>query len=388
MSEQTTHNLEEKWPQYDNIHRVLYKLNTDNENIDEFLNTQVNITIKIDGSNLGIHIQKNSYKKWIIAKLRGRNSTIWSIRSTTPINKLPKYGNILLNELPQLMFEFSTAIGDFLKVDDIIVYGEAVAAGKYASWHPFGYLDPINNTFMMLTSDLHNLFKKFSIVESKTIDKVSHFNNTDMINYLKNVKTHVIFPPPTLFNGKLALGINFLTDTMKNSPNDFEGVFVVVEALNNNEYIGFKWKTGFHEEQSKIPQITDLNFKNDESKQAYTKLVEIFMNRPEKDQRVSLARSAEAKTKEMTDKQNEDILKNTIDTAMKRELTKMTSFEHVPKGSRHDIVSSLTKLVIDEIKRQYAGNENSTPIWSHEKIESMTKNLVTVYVMKQPYTSS
>src|SRR6185503_11340420 len=126
MSEQTTHNLEEKWPQYDNIHRVLYKLNTDNENIDEFLNTQVNITIKIDGSNLGIHIQKNSYKKWIIAKLRGRNSTIWSIRSTTPINKLPKYGNILLNELPQLMFEFSTAIGDFLKVDDIIVYGEAV----------------------------------------------------------------------------------------------------------------------------------------------------------------------------------------------------------------------------------------------------------------------
>ena len=60
-----------QWPSFDNIHRVLFDKNKYNiakskkldpdflpHPIDEVFNHNVNFTVKIDGSNLGIHIKK------------------------------------------------------------------------------------------------------------------------------------------------------------------------------------------------------------------------------------------------------------------------------------------------------------------------------------------
>src|SRR5579862_4162332 len=127
-----------KWPKFNNIHREIYELNKDNKNVDEFFDIQVTMSIKIDGSNLGIRCTKIK-NNWTIQELIGRNSNIWSTKSGTPINKLPKYGNVLLANLPTEMLNFCATLGDYLKVSEIIVFGETVRIGEFSSWHPFGY---------------------------------------------------------------------------------------------------------------------------------------------------------------------------------------------------------------------------------------------------------
>ena len=56
---------------------------------------------------------------------------------------------------------------------------------------------------------------------------------------------------------------------------DFEGTFIIFE----NIAWGFKWKTGFHEEQIKIADVGTIPFKNEESINSYSKLAEIFSNK-------------------------------------------------------------------------------------------------------------
>jgi hypothetical protein len=376
-----------KWPSYNNIHKELLILNRDNGNVDAFFQNHVNITIKIDGSNLGIHIKKES-GEWNIKKLKGRNSTIWSERDKIQINKLPKYGGIDLKNLPDVMFEFASSFAQHLKLDEIIVYGEVICVNKFSSWHPFGYMT--KNGFVLLTSELQEQFQKLTIGESSSskVLNVPTFNSPDeMMNYLKNIKSHVVFPPPSLFSGKLNLGINHLHTKMNVSEHKhkFEGVFVVIEKTNDNgEYLGFKWKTGFFEEQHNIPLITDLGFKTDEANELYSKLVEIFMTRPDKENRVSLVRSSEVKTKAANMKQSVDQLKKEIATTYERELTKTSSFVHIPKNDRHIIVESMTKRVVDEIKKQYLDAEEQIP-WDNEMIERLAKSCINVSVMKTEY---
>jgi hypothetical protein len=385
-----------KWPSFNNIHRAIYEQNKENEYnvnnpnlenknmmcLDDFFNYTVNFTIKVDGSNLGIHIKKNSYNEWFIEKLKGRNSTIWTVRNTKSINKLPKYGNVVLGNLPNVMFEYAKLIGEIMKVNEIIIYGEAVRIGEFASWHPFG-MSGVSDDFILLTSEIHKLFSSCQLLDVSVKKAPTISDNKSMIEYLKTIKSHVVFPPPILFHGKLSDGINMLYDTMNTALIDFEGLFIVNQTL----HTGYKWKTGFHDEQVKISNVSELNFETDEAKQTYIKLFKIFETRPQKEERISLARSTESKNNLETLRLNKELLKTMTNTALQRELTKMTSFEHVPKNERRAIADTLTKLVIEEIKRQYLGRETEIP-WTDESMDHDVKSHITTYIMKINYVKS
>lgn len=381
----------QKWPSFNNIHKHLYDLNENTKNTttnycDDFFNINVTISIKIDGSNLGIHIVKNCYDKWYIKELIGRNSLLWNCKINKKINKnindLPKYGNVMLKNLPEEMFKFSCIFADSLKLNEIIIYGETICVGDFASFHPFGYYTN-NQKFKLLTSELYQQFNSIQPhMRKKNSKKID--TNDEIKEYLKNTKLHDVFPPPILFVGKLKDGINNLYNIMKNTTNkDFEGVFIV--GTDNDNDFGFKWKTGLHEEQRKIPKLTDINFKIEEIKQVYQKLVDVYETKEIKleSKKILVEKSDNISSDNIDNISSEEFLKNMISISLKRELTKISSFEHVPKHQQN-IVLSLTKSVVQEIKKQYTDTKTKI-FWNDDLIEKLTKSQVNTYVTKIEY---
>jgi hypothetical protein len=373
--------MSDKWPSFNNIHRVLFEKNKYNiakgcaDPIDELFDHNVNFSIKIDGSNLGIHVKRDDSNHWYIKKLRGRNSAIWTDDSSVSIIRLPKYGKWALQLLPKYMFEFAKSIGDALNANDIIIYGEFFLAGNFPSWHPFGM--SVDGKINFLTRKLHDLFSKHQILDNSHGKPPEMKDNTSMLGYLKTVDTYVVFPPPLLFSGNLTEGIGFFHETMLHASIDFEGLFIIDETVP----AGYKWKTGFHEEQPIISNVEELDFKTEKAKATYIKLVLIFATRPIKEERISLARSTEKKKNEDVTTQNQVLLRTMTDTAIQREISKMTSFEHTPHKERFIITDKLTLLVITEIKKQLSDSAAQIP-WSDEVLNHDVRHLVNTYVMK------
>ena len=184
------------WGSYKNIHKYSADaVNRSGTTLPSLLQKKCTATLKMDGSNLGIHVSTKSRK---ILTIIGRNSIVWKQKGK--FNQLDKlsYGNAkALGKLPMAMREFAFRVAEKLKIDDeIIIYGEAFRFGskqKFASWHPFGYKIPENNwTLNMLTSDTFDLFNSCSL-EQKTeaaTDVIVPFNATfvdykDMHNTLE-----------------------------------------------------------------------------------------------------------------------------------------------------------------------------------------------------------
>lgn len=376
-----------KWPHFENIHRYV----TNSNDPDSIFDQDVCITEKMNGSNLTIHIEKVG-DEWIIRQLMGRTCPIWNEKMKNSYINL-SYGSVgNMGDLALAMKNFAIKLADKLNVNLILVTGEVFRANhKFATWHPFGYAtelfpkkkqqdelesglesrlesEPSHDKITFLTSKTHKLFSECS-------ECVTQAN---LMERLTRAKSHLIFPPPLLYVGKLSDGINNLYDQMKILSKDFEGTFIIFENIK----WGFKWKTGLHDEQLKTEQVENIPFKNAESINAYNKLIEIFKNKP-------FVHPKPEKVRKTNDEKSNGgkILSNDIISAFKRELTKNTPISNVPKDKRDELIKMFTKLVIDEVITKYKESDVELP-YSTDLLEKQATVIVSSLVKKEPYVEN
>lgn len=395
-----------KWPHFENIHRYVANYHDP----DSLFTEEVCITEKMDGSNLSIHVEKIG-EEWVVKQLIGRNCPIWNQKMKNTYENL-SYGSVgNMGKLVFAMKDFAVKLAEKVNTKIILISGEVFRAnGKFATWHPFGYTTEIikkdtvkepketketNDTVKteekvgtegkegkeeteetdeqsdekeaikinFLTSKIHKLFVECS--ENVTQDQLKE--------KLAKATSNLIFPPPLLFVGKLSQGINELYVLMQKLSKEFEGSFIIFENIS----WGFKWKTGFHDEQMQVTQAENIIFKSEEALQAYTKLIEIFNNKPKKELK------AEKPQKEEKPSEGK-ILSSDVITAFRRELSKTEPICRTPKDKRDDLIKSFTRLVIDEITIKY--KESNLPFpYSEELLEKQTGLIVGSLINKEPY---
>lgn len=379
-----------KWPHFENIHRYLANC----QNPDLLLSKNVCITEKIDGSNLTIHIEKEE-EQWKLKKLIGRNSIIWNETMEKSYETI-SYGSVgKIDKLPLKMKDFAVKLAKKLNYKNILISGEVFRHNpQFVSWHPFGYTNEdktneesnedksnedktnedktneesnelkINSNLHYLTYDTYKLFVECS-------EKINH---EELKDKLSKATDNLVFPPPLLFVGKLSQGINDLYTLMLKLSKDFEGSFIILENTNK----GFKWKTGYHDEQIQISPVNKINFINKESIDAYKKLVEIFNNKPIKKIQTVKSTKIDEKNIEMK-KISSDIIK-----AYKRELTKTEAISKIPKDKRDQLVKSISNLVIDEIKTTYKESNLSLP-YSENLLEKQSLLIISSLISKEAF---
>jgi hypothetical protein len=367
----TTINKEKiiKWTSFSNLHSWFqYNLKCKNpmhkKDSDYLFDLNANFTIKIDGSNLSIHIKKID-DEWIINSINGRNLQIWNNKDNKPINKIGKYGNVgNIENLPLEMFKISILFAEKIKTKDIIIYGEVFRAkysnlvSKYVSWHPFGYCIPIGSEIEELILIESNFFSDICPIPYEIIDY------TTFLDYLVKSNKHCIFPPSCLFSGKIGDGIIKFKEMMSNNELGFEGFFIVIDSNN-----GYKWKTSICEEQKYILSNNQCRFINEKSKEIYKILEDIF--------------NQKKKIKEnFTNPQIElHVLKDEITNAFNKEYSKILDFSEIPKKDRLPIVDKLIDPVVKEVISHYIDSDIPIP-WSDEEIKKTTNTLVKILVMK------
>lgn len=361
-----------KWPHFENIHRYV----ANSLEPDSIFEQDVCITEKLDGSNLTIHLEKVE-KEWIIVQLMGRNCPIWNQQMKNSYINL-SYGSVgNMGCLVNHMKDFAIKIAEKINTNVIFISGEVLKAnGKIATWHPFGYTVEIGenkelcdkrneNNINYLTYDTHKLF----------IECSEDVNPEELKEKLLSTTSHLVFPPPILFVGKLSQGINYLYESMLKLTKDFEGSFIIFEKIP----WGFKWKTGLHDEQPQVFSVDKIKFKLQESIDVYTKLIQVFNNKTIKE--IKIVNSKKKVEKPLSEAK---ILSNDIITAYKRELTKNESFIHIPENEREIIISSFSRLVIDEIITKYSESNLSLP-YSKELLEKQTMLIVKSLINKELY---
>ena len=128
-----------------------------------------------------------------------------------------------------------------------------------------------------------------------------------------------------------------------------------------------------------VTPVENITFKTNEALQAYTKLIEIFNNKPKKEPKLE-------KSKKVVDEKPSEgkLLSTDIITAYKREVSKTEPISLTPKDKREELVKSFTKLVIDEITTKY--KESNLPIpYSADLLEKQTGLIIGSLVNKEPY---
>jgi hypothetical protein len=356
-----------KWNHHENIHRIIAEYSKKHDS-DDFFDLNVTITEKIDGSNLSIHIKKYDNDTWKIESIIGRNSIIWpnNVKNKeTNIYEL-SYGNAgKLEKLPDEMFNFSKKLAENINTNEIIIYGEAYRykKQKFSSWHPFGYKLPSDDyKTYRLTTEAYTLFKSIC-----NIPPENYIEHDIMMNYLETIDKNVVFPPPIYHTGSLGDGIDKLKNRMLSNEETFEGLFIISNNSNdsNEHNFGYKWKTGEYDEQKQIPNIETLNFKKEKSIILYNTLMQIYNNKANKDKKKN---------------KDKNILKNEIEIATRRELSKMESITNVPKKERVIIINNMIPLIVDEIVLLYKESEIELP-WTIEEIKESSSKFIPQIIM-------
>lgn len=184
---------------------------------------------------------------------------------------------------------------------------------------------------------------------------------------------YVICPPPLLFAGRLCIGIKTLYPLMyENTQRDFEGCFIV---LNDNSD-GFKWKTGMFEEQQYIPPMEILDLKEDESREVYQLLVNVYECK-------SKVVASEIEKPLKAPKKGNDQLNDLISIAFNREQSKSVSYVEIPKRERVPIINDYVDRIVIEIISRYESDEIPCP-WSQEQIRKSANQTVTSKIMRDP----
>lgn len=355
----------EKWQSFHNIHKYIQHQNLD---------SLCYISLKMDGSNCAIRCKKIE-SNWIIEKIIGRTTILWTMENTKLLNTL-NYGKVgKLDELPYAMFEFTKNIvkhlSKQLEFNDIIIYGEVFRINKqrFPSWHPFAYKLLEHNIITMLNNDTYQLFNSNGLVFENSIFK--HFNlniEANIMETLENTNGYIICPPPMLFNGKLIDGINQLYPLMTNPTKDpnFEGVFIV---LNDNAY---KWKTGLHEEQKRIPKLTEFTNPSESLIQIYLKLQEVYFQ--SRKTNITFNSSSNESHTHIEQAKIIDELKSELKISLDKVLSKKESFELLVQSERKIMIPTIVAEVINELLSHY--DEEIVCPWTIAKIKEHANKLI------------
>lgn len=412
------------WSSFQNIHQKFIK-----NNLDEYLGSRSLFSLKMDGSNLAIQCLLID-GVWTIRNLIGRNSILYD--SENPKKSIDKlsYGKAFdLDVLPIGMLEFTKNIAKTLskqlnllnlpnlsnlpdyQIDDIIVYGEAFKINKnqkYASWHPFGYKLPKQNIMSMLNQSTYELFISNGLIfedgEFKQFNTEFGVNYNELLQTIVSAAGHIICPPSLFFDGKVSDGICYLHQMMlTNTDQNFEGVFIVSNEPNgvlnglNSEPIeitntSFKWKTGKHEEQKKIPCISKIKEPTEFAIQIYSKLVEVYNTGISNSSSNSIEESVlvpvdtclqDEKTRKIMEIRLIEELKIQLQISTDKILSKKESFESVSKPDRNKILLPFISEVISELISHY-DDEQKVP-WSIETIKKYANILIKPIIMKIEY---
>jgi hypothetical protein len=372
------------------------------------------------------------------------------------LTSLPGYGNAgsLGNLIPK-MRDFCVRVANALGVDEIEVFGEAFRAKKIvthanakkevkkfeqaatrASWHPFGFKLPpaalaaadqkqteakickVNR----LTSFTHKLFSScvdFSAFPESSTSSLPT-NHAEFMNLLNdpNLKDFIVCPPP------LYVSKSNITDAILNTlgplllgatERDFEGVFLVHEEGS----FGCKFKTGSHDEQGKLPSVSDLGICDDDDdvengasassageaeikknsegesatgpapikdkkiKAAFETMLKIYKTKIAAD--TSLVKSkppadpALASAKAIDQKIAADVEKATL-----REFSKRLSFTHIDRGQRQPIIDALVAPVVKEVMEIYIESDEPMP-FTEAQLTAKAPNLIKSLVLKVPF---
>ena len=369
----TKYNPTHKWESFLNIHPEF-----DSSLIDQ----THTFSLKIDGSNLSIHIKFDPEdNEWRIVCLHGRTAPVWTAESGIPYTNL-KYGSAgSLGDLPDKMNLFAIAVAEKLGNQEIIIYGEAFRApkAKYASWHPFGYKLPSKNFELhMLTRDLHVLFSSVPVPYQAPVLYQAPSTNDEFLDFLRVQVTTTIFPPPLLYFGELGSGIRELYQTLATRDSKFEGLFIVNEEGTN----GFKWKTPIHEAQLKIRTSDEIGLlPNTEAFNTYELLLQVCAMRPSKDQSISMVRSDESKQKRTDEEQLNSRTRGEIAEAFTNIRNKSPCFEHKSTRERNEVVAFFLPLVIEEVLSHYE-DSGMTHSMTKDKLEQLTRSVITPIIMR------
>jgi hypothetical protein len=411
-----------KWGSHKNIHRALSdyshwltKKSSGHEEgessfepapVDSFFAQDACVTLKMDGSNLGIHIAKTEGPKddgnsshedcaWTIKAVLGRKKPIWSSIDGDELSKLTKmgqYGNAgSLQALPIKMARFAEIFATACGVEEIAIYGEAYKApgAQRASWHPFGFRLPREDwKAYLMNKQVHEKLMSAACAmpqtglveqeEAKSSPLTPDFNfktQAELDTFLVKQKDHVVFPPPVLFNGRLGTAICSLMEvmTVKATPN-FEGCFIVLESGSQ----GFKWKTGQHDEQPSVPKLDDFRFEQASTSKVYETLLLVYSTKLGAGKNKGKKAEDQGKSSHRPSQMKMD-----IDTAFARELSKRLSFAGTPKKDRLPIAQDMLKGVVEEVLSRYSEAHVACP-YPEKDLRAKAPGMIKGLVMQVP----
>lgn len=377
---------DEAYGSYINLARHISEVFKKGMPIEPIFSTLICATEKEDGSNLGIRVSKVS-NEWRLISLLGRSSKIWDTDLTQPENlssaSIIKYGNGgALGTLPNMMKSYVVILAEILNVSDIIVYGEVWRKNsKFPSWHPFAYKIPNNNgewILNRLTSKVHAIF---STVSQKFGVPVEFFSTPEN---LRNALSKNVFiaPPPIMFVGTLKGAIDTMYQKMMINTVEFEGVFIVFEDGTD----GFKWKTGAHEEQPYILTSVQLNLDSTspDAFNCYKKIEDVYGTRS-KELSAKMIRSKQAAEHKNTLETMSSQLKDDIDKAIERVVSKMVSWENIDNRDRINMIDNVfLPAVVTDVKKKYTESDLEIPFDENIIVSESLRQLKPV-VMKVKY---
>lgn len=440
------------------------------------MSSTVTATEKIDGSNLAMWIKylpklgdRADPKNWSIVLLQGRYAPLWqkdgfeiyngdeksedqgaeddqddqeeSVESARAqlqadlkkLQALPGYGNAgKLGALIEKMRDYTVRVANSLQLDQIEIFGEAfrasqvveqanakkeikkfIVAADRASWHPFGFKVPTSTKMQLtrLTTATHKIFS--DAVDAKIVPKLPQ-THEELIDFLMTgAKDYAVFPPP-LYASKVALVdcIELVAPVLLRTDvktRDFEGVFLV----HDDGWYGCKFKTGSHDEQSKIPSLAELGLEvvasaddvidpsttngnttkrttplNElESKivKVFALIAQIFKIKIQEEK--GLVKKPAAVDSDAADRKKlEALMIADIEKATQREFSKALAFDHIERGQRQPIVDQLVPLVLKEVVKIYTDDGDKLP-YSEDLLKQRCPVVVKGLVLKVPYNN-
>lgn len=243
-----------------------------------------------------------------------------------------------------------------------------------------------NRKIFKLTKETYHLFGKVCESLPNPVPHQEYMVFDKFFKYLLQVTSHVVCPPPVLDVGTIPqlvarLAPLFIDKALKEDKT-FEGAFMIDEY----GHVGFKWKTGLHDEQPQIApldKVLSIGY-HPQMIGVYGTLMEVYKTRPAGVfGRRDLAKQADVKAQKRNDNVlSGKILSDTIEKAVATVLSKEISFVGVAKHLRIESFDRLTLLVVAEIRRTY-GELVEEFNWTDEMMSKQGKTCVARIVMKQ-----
>jgi hypothetical protein len=341
-----------KWPSFDNIHRHLVKANPASLG-------NVIVLEKMDGSNLGIELSGGE-----LTALHGRNNLIWH-RDCPESSLSQRYGSVTASTLEPVndYVDGLTKLAELVGQPNLVVYGEWFQSKRDDSvgWFPFGYgvrsLDGDKNCdrFQTMTPSLYH-----------------------------QLITCGLTPPPVLFrDGPIHQAVELLEERMlrPEHPDSFEGVFITLhdtDLLPRACLQGYKWKTGWFEEQPRW--VPNDHLITGEWLATLERLKQVFTNQDcqsgsKQRQPATAAQLEKIRQQEEWQQQHRQV-KLAFDSVMSKSPIPLESIRATTGKARGEAIRKLITDVTAEAESQYRTSETPIPDGLVNTVSKMVPRLV------------